>query len=63
MTPALRAHTRDLVGTDPLLRHDDELTELLAQLLERAWRRRHPELPGVTLDEALENVAARNGKP
>ena len=42
---------------------DDELTELLAQLLERAWRRRHPELPGVNLERALENMAAGNGKP
>ena len=37
---------------------EDELTELLAELLERAWRRRHPQVSPPTT-QALENTVAR----
>ena len=63
MIPERRALACVPVRTGPRLPDDDELTELLAQILERAWRRRHPELLDVNLETALENMAARNGKP
>jgi len=48
----MRAAPLSCASVDPV---DDELTELLAELLVRAWRRRHP--------DPLENVAARSGEP